>query len=94
MDPYNVFLSTIHPKRAYYTYNPTVYWLLQVPNVRLAVARVVSQVPEVFQHNSLHLVRAAADHLQLDKDRDVQAAISRQQEEGEREGEEGGLGGC
>ena len=63
---------------------------LQVPNVRLAVARVVSQVPEVFQHNSLHLVRAAADHLQLDKDRDVQAAISRQQEEGEREGEQCG----
>ena len=47
-------------------------------------------MPEVFQHNSLHLVRAAADHLQLDKDRDVQAAISRQQEEGQREGEQCG----
>ena len=49
------------------------------------MARVVSEVPEVYQHNSLDLVRSAADHLQLDKDRDVQAAICRQQEEGEGE---------
>ena len=56
-----------------------------MPNVRLAVARVVSGVPAVYQHNSLHLVKAAADHLQLDLDRDVQAAICSQQEEVERE---------
>ena len=50
------------------------------------VTRVVSSVPEVYQHNSLHLVRAAADHLGLDKDRDVQAAISsKTQQEGEGE---------
>ena len=55
--------------------------------MRLAVARVVSGVPELYQHNSLHLVRAAADHLQLDNDRDVQAAICSQEEEGERERE-------
>ena len=69
-------------------------WYLQVPNVRLAVARVVSSVPEVYQHNSLHLVRAAADHLGLDKDRDVQAAIcSKTQQEGEGEEREWDVAG-
>lgn len=51
------------------------------------MARVLSELPPVYQHNSQDLVRAAADHLQLDKDRDVQAAICSQQEEAVREGQ-------
>ena len=49
---------------------------VQVPNVRLGVARVVSDLPDLQQSSSLHLVQAAADHLLLDQDRDVKAAIT------------------
>ena len=48
---------------------------VQVPNVRLGVARVVADLPEPHQANSLHLVQAAAEHLKLDKDRDVRLAV-------------------
>ena len=47
-----------------------------MPNVRLGVARVVSDLPDLQQSSSLHLVQAAADHLLLDQDRDVKAAIT------------------
>jgi len=53
----------------------------KVPNVRLAVARVVSCLPLAYQCTSTDLVRAAADHLHLDMDRDVKAAISGRQDQ-------------
>ena len=48
--------------------------------MRLAVARVVAALPLPHQSTSQDLVRAAADHLHLDSDRDVKAAVTRKEE--------------
>ena len=48
----------------------------QVPNVRLAVARVVASLPAKYQASCMDLVEAATAQLKEDKDVDVRTVMN------------------